>query len=455
MKSKKLTVAVFIAIALIFSFGVAVEKASADAIMFPWLVKSPSVISLLSVVNTSDVSTTCRFDSNPAMLHYQYWYKPNDLTTACGEIDQDVRTSENDLIVFDAAGTVDTLPLFHDTPGKNNLVIYNGGNPTMDSAPTPSRAFLLVDNNDEPKEECFENAWDASLYGEALILELNNGAGWGYVAYNGKGAGPDGPNSEPTLGFQDGADLQGEVLRSPRYFDSAASNELEATPIVLLPLNVFKTKIFMTPANYAMNEFDSGPGARTGQANARLQFCYNPNAAGTFPVGPTCAVAGALTQTGDSCQSNGAPVCQGGGIFDNDERPLSSTLKLNVVCTAAQDISEVDKLLNQGQINYLTTFGGAAWTYVRSMVGDFYPADGNGARSPLTESDMIVGKLDYTESAFQINNHDGSGHTSIGGEVNDFKWIRNSGSQDCDSGTCNWDLSRGINQVIQDDAFGD
>jgi len=441
MRSKVL-VSVLVVLALLFSFGMA-EKASADSILFPWLVKSSSVITLVSVVNTSDINTICRFDSNPAMLHYQYWYKPDDLTSVCGEVDTFMRTSENDLVVFEASGLVSTLPLFNDTPGHNSLVNYGvNANPTMTSAPTPSRAFLIVDNNDEPKEECFENSDEASLYGEAMVIEVNNGAAWGYVAYNGRGGGPGGPNSEPILGFADKADMQGEVMRSPRYFDSADDGtELEATPVVLLPLNKFKTKFFMTPENYAMWEYGSGPGARIGDANARIQLCYDPTPVNSgYPFTTPC---GALSVTDDSCQPSSAPVCSGGGIFDNDERPISGTLPLNVVCTGAQDIGVADKLLNSTQITYLESFGGAAWAYVRSMIGTAFPSDGNGVRDKRTESDMIIGKLDYTEGPFAISGQ------SVNGEINDFKWIRNSGSR------VDWDFARGINQIVQDDGYGD
>ncbi len=79
------------------------------------------------------------------------------------------------------------------------------------------------------------------------------------------------------------------------------------------------------------------------------------------------------------------------------------------------------------------------WTYVRSMVGSFWPASGLGIRDARTESDSLIGKLAYQDSltGFTINS------TTIHGAVNDFQWIRNSASQDDGA----WDLTHGINVV--------
>lgn len=482
---KKLILALMLSV---FVLGLGATSAMADSIMFPWVSKNTNVTTLISVVQTSEITATCRQNAqNTAQLHYQYWYKPAchpsspagtcvaNLTGICEEHDIFVPTSQNDIVSFDAAGNMNTgKPLFNDYPGYRGTVDY-GTNVDFSLATvieSSARAFLLVDNNND----CFSDWDEATLYGEAIIFELDNGAGWGYVAYNGVGGGMYGPNDEPTLGFMDGADLQGEVLRSPRWDDSTDSDEgeeLEATPTVLLPLQKFKTKMFMTPTNYARSitafdpeaetiDFDGlSIGARNGASNARLMFCTNPETVGSFPRPDFC---GTLTQNlADSCQSNNDALCTG-GIYDNDEGIIScQTCRVNVVCTAALDISadptalngSESSLLNSSQKTYLTTYGGQAWTYVRSMVGSFWPVDAVGGRNPNTMSDMIVGKLEYTEGPINI-----SGEV-IGGEINDFKWIRNSGSLWLDGTTMgdwpvfNWDMARGINQVIQSDGFGD
>jgi hypothetical protein len=442
MRSKVL-ISVFVAFAILFSFGMA-EKASADSIMFPWIVKSDTVFTLVSVVNMSETSFEC---TNP-QLHYQYYYKPDTLTDSCEVQSFYRKTSQEDIVSFDASGSVSSgAALFNDQPPINGNVTYIPNWFHMNSAPTPARAFLLVDNNDDT---CFPDADYASMYGEAMVMQITQGSAWGYVAYNGAYGGPGGPGSEPELAFNDELDVQGEVLRSPRFYDYADENyEIETTPTVLLPLSTFITKMFVTPVNYALYEYESGegapaytggPGVRTGDSNSRIQFCLRPLAQGDFPLSTPCTPVPPLIYNGDNCQNNNVAKCEIGGIYDNDEAPLDSNIQPNVVCTAAIDIRIPGLILTQAQIDYLTTNpGGQGWTYVRSMVGSYYPFSGLGVRDVRTMSDSIVGKLDYTEApaGFVV------GDRTIGGTVNDFKWIRNSASQNMGD----WDLDRAINTV--------
>jgi hypothetical protein len=460
---KKLILALMLTV---FVLGLWATAAMADAILFPWLAKSSTVLTMLSVVNTSDKEASC---TGALQLHYEYWVKDAvSPTSVCTPSSFSKNTSINDIVTFDASGTVNNGgALFNDQPPYHGMVTYTPNTFAMPSQPAPARAFLIVDNNNS---ECFENSDEASLYGEALVIQINQGAAWGYVAYNGTGGGDYGPAEEP-LSFNDGIDLQGEVMRSPRYFDDASdADELEATPVVLLPLgsgpgSVFKTKFFVTPINYALWEYGSGSGTREGDSNSRIQFCLDPSVKSqNFPLPSTCpsSLQGQYLSN-DSCQKNSDPVCRHAGIYDNDEGELDGNPPVDVVCTAALDISDNtpgQALLTQGQRDYLSTDpGGQAWTYVRSMVGSFWPTDGVGGRDLRTESDSIIGKLEYQDNAqgLSIGN---SG--TISGAVNDFKWIRNSGSQLCDCnfvdgqciagpGSCDWDLLRGINKVVQDD----
>lgn len=432
MRSKVL-VSVLVVLALLFSFGMA-EKASADSLMFPWIVKSSTVTTLVSVVNISEISGDCMGNLVTPKLHYQYWYKGDTLTGTCNDQSFERQTSQNDIVSFDASGQMGGgAALFNDQPPLDGHVTYTPNQFAMTSAPAVARAFLLVDNNNT---DCFEDAWSASLYGEAMVIQLSQGGAWGYIAYNAAGGGPDGPASEPTLGFNDELDMQGEVMRSPRWNDFGVNgDELETVPMVLLPLAQFKTKMFVTPVNYAQYENGSGPGARVGTANSRIQFCIDPYTSVDFPVASPC---GLLNATGENCQTDTNATCVEGGVFDNDESPMDSNLQANVVCTAAIDISVPDVLLTQAQIDYLTSQPGAqAWTYVRSMVGSFFPQGQLGTRNVNTESDSIIGKLEYTEASTTV------GNVTANGAVNNFNWIRNSASLvDGD-----WDLDHGINDT--------
>jgi len=400
VKSKKLIVAVFAAVALLFSFGVAVEKASADTLLFPWVIKSTTVTTMLSVVNTAGGSTACT-----TRLHYQYWYKnttANGKTESCSPEDFSRQTSQNDLVSFDAAGLINSGgALFNDNPGHNGNVTYIPNDFSMVDPPAPRRAFLLVDNNDS----CFtDGKFDASLYGEALVIQLTQGAAWGYVAYNASRGFQS--ESDPVF-FSDENDMQGEVLRSPRANDNEY-NQTEWTPVVIYPLTTFKTKFFVTPANWVA-------GQRSSNANSRLQLCLDPEA---------------VNNAGNADNLPTNPLCIHNGFYDNDEGEVSGGGPVNVVCTAAFDVDEDpaagNTLLNLSQINYLKIFGGNAWAFVRSYHGSFNPfapIDPSAGFKNTWRSDSIVGKLDYTEAATTIGNS-----SSIPGAINNFNWIRNSKS---------------------------
>ena len=51
----------------------------ADSILFPWVSKGPTVLTLISVVNTSDRETITRSQK----LHYEYYWKDTSLSNDC------------------------------------------------------------------------------------------------------------------------------------------------------------------------------------------------------------------------------------------------------------------------------------------------------------------------------------------------------------------------------------
>jgi len=94
-------------IALLVSSGSLSGKAFADAILFPWIVKSNTASTLISVVNTAGtIPGTYPNDVIPK-LHYEYLYKSsinNGDTELCVDYDFLRPTSVNDLVSFDASG---------------------------------------------------------------------------------------------------------------------------------------------------------------------------------------------------------------------------------------------------------------------------------------------------------------------------------------------------------------
>src|SRR4030065_1739607 len=88
---------------------ITVKFARADAILFPWVVKSQSVSTIISVANTAGIGGTYEYQSIPFRLHYQYWYKlttANSNTETCTNHSFNQDTSKNDVVSFDAAGNI-------------------------------------------------------------------------------------------------------------------------------------------------------------------------------------------------------------------------------------------------------------------------------------------------------------------------------------------------------------
>jgi len=262
-------------IAFLFSFTMVVKDAKADAILFPWVVKSNTVSTLISVVNTAGDPTPGTFDYQ---LHYQYWYKGDEQTSTCEAISFKKPTSKDDIVTFDAAGNFnDGFPLFND---PNN---YGAQSFELPEAP-PCRAFLIVDNNTPALVNAGVNA-DGTLYGEAMVLEIAGGAAWGYIAYNAAG-GEEGSQTAP-VNCSDGNDVLGEVI-----------GDTEITQTVLLPADVGITRFFVTPA---------GANQRAGNISATLQLTPDP----------------------------GSPQ---GGIFLNDEDKIDFDKKKYIRCTAGANL---------------------------------------------------------------------------------------------------------------------
>lgn len=335
-----LTMTVFMVFAFTLAIGfVSVKDAEAsDAIMFPWIVKSSAVSTLVSVVNTQ-TSTT----GGSLKLHYQYWYKADDLTSTCTASSFERPTTKNDLVTFDAAGYYNSgKALF----GDNTSYGTAPANTFHLTATAPKRAFLLVDNI--PLNQGTETA---ALYGEAIVLEIAGGAAWGYVAYNPTNSTISETSNAAVL-FADTYDSLGEVI-----------GDLEVTQTVFLPPDQFTTKFFITPVD-STNQ-------RTGNANTRIQLCMKPTAGGS---------------------------CDQGGIYDNNENPMDFDKNVNIVCTAAGALSS---FMEEGHYNTLYNNGLSSWAYIVTNIGTIDADLVSGADN--AETGAIIGKLEYTTTGATIS----------------------------------------------------
>jgi hypothetical protein len=391
MRSKVL-ISVLVALCMLFSFGI-VKNAQADQLLFPWITKSATVSTIISVVNTAGSNLGWNYQGVDQILHYQYWYKDstaNKQTETCTNQSFKRPTSKDDLVVFDASANInDGKALFGDSARYGDASFKL-------SADGPRRAFLIVDN-DTPFFTNVGGNVDGSLYGEALMLELSGGAAWGYIAYNASGGGSATQQTGP-VDMSDGLDLLGEVLGGNNKTDTEPLNQIglgEVTPITILPANVGVTRFFMTPIDNHSTlllggllpaEDSSTVTQRTGNANAKIQLVYNPSI-GTYY----------------------------GGIFTDDEQPIDFTKRKNIVCTSADNLQD---LMTEGAWNDFVATNAPGWTMIDIQTGSIDANSNLAIDNP--SDDMIVGKLEFTTSGVNFSGY------SVPGTFNNFNWIRNS-----------------------------
>jgi hypothetical protein len=355
-----------------------IRISKADSILFPWVVRSDDVTTVISVVNTAQTwaeSVGLPFHDN--RIHIEYWHKlttANDQEEKCIEYNFDVTSSKDDMVTWDMAGHFNGgLPMFGD---MSNEVI---GVPDMTLAvENPRRAFLIVDNYTDALTDAGTNV-DGTMYGEATIIEHKTGAAWGYIAYNAIG----GPND---FSDADHRDQQGEVI-----------GDSETTQTTLLNPNDAITKLFVTPT---FHEGNTGKevNQRRGNINARLQLCRYPERYMNFgnPNDP---------YSGD---------CTGGGIWNNEEGGFSFTTKKEVVCTTADNIVDFFGGAGSAAYSQWVASGKAGWAYLITQSGNIDNRDGSEAYEEADEA--IIGKLEFGTSL----NWDGS----IADTINTFVWLR-------------------------------
>jgi hypothetical protein len=399
----KAVISVMVGIALLLSMGALAKDAGADAILFPWVVRSADVTTVISVVNTAETDAEALglpFHDN--RIHIEYWHKlttANGQEEACREYDYEVTSSKDDMVTWDMAGHFnDGLPMFND---DSNAVI---GVPDMTLAvEDPRRAFLIVDNNTQAlvDSSCDGDLTifpggganyygtgcnnDGTMYGEATIIEHKTGAAWGYIAFNAQGGKAD-PLGKVV--FTEPHDQQGEVI-----------GNRETTQTTLINPNDVMTKLFVTPVGATQEPFAQ----RRGNWNVRVQLCRFPERNPGFD-GPGGLLEGD-PYTGD---------CTGGGIWNNEEGGFSFTEKKNIVCTTADNI--VDFFGGAGTSAYTqwVASGKAGWAYLVTHWGNIDERDGTDAFSRTNEA--VIGKLEFGTGL----NWGGS----IADTINTFVWLR-------------------------------
>jgi hypothetical protein len=306
----------------------------ADALLFPYVVTSDTVATIISVVN-----------QDPDGELFLNYFTKNSLTNTASctnQLRDDVDSAQNDLVSFEAngnfvGGVASALggPLFNDPAGDAD---YGGNNFTMGPVSGATRAFLIVDDNDNDGED---------LYGEAMLLETLGGAAWGYRAYNpATDFGQTGGNFPEFDAIPNGGgiasptnDNLGEVLDEQNNTDTA--------PVTLLPTDEWETRFFVTPI--------SAGDQRCEDCNAAIKLTRNIGEASL-------------------------------GLYDRDSNPLTGSNTVEVVCVSGVTLEE---LLPTNLQATVATQGG--WGYV-----NVDPGSAGGTAAP----GAVVLKLEFNSAQF-------------------------------------------------------
>lgn len=203
-----------------FVLGLGIFSSShADTILFPVITVSPSVTTIISVLNVS---------SDIDYLHYTYRYKDGSAsaTSGCATKEFTRNTYGDDLVSFDAQGTFNSgNALFGDTDSY-------GGSFELNSTGI-YRAYLLVTHSNSSGTRV-DTMCSGCIGGEAVVMDIAAGAAWGYKAVQDTNS-----QSHVFKNYSDGGGVYDSVSTSLWFYGWRW--------FTLFPPNEWTTKFFVTP----------------------------------------------------------------------------------------------------------------------------------------------------------------------------------------------------------------
>lgn len=334
---------------------------AADVAMFPYVVNSATVTTLVSIVDRGDANTP-RYNASgipgtvaagATRLHWRLNYKADAAATdnlaSCQEANYYLPSSPNDIQTVDLSGKYGSTTrgvLFND-PSTNNAW-QAGTSATINymlgkAAGVTQRGTLFVHNADDDT-----GVAGTTVYGEAMVLEFAGGASWGYQAATTDNAGA---NTAAAFAFHPG---------------SLVSNGLTATAAAPAGLLTF-----MPPAEVVTN----------------LYITPVPAAAPLLGINGASAAGWNIQQT--RVTLNTAPTGAGAGVaFDRDENLVSGAVNQSVRCVGAVGVTS---MMTSGVQAVLANGG---WGNV-TLTAPARPIDG----SFVPTNTAYITKLEYGNAA--------------------------------------------------------
>ncbi len=214
-------------------------SSQASQLLFPYVVNSTTVTTILSVANLTPPGHPGGGDQ---FLRHVYMYKSGAASGAqdalCARTPTiQLSSAPNDIQTFDVGGYfgAGTRGILFDDPSSNNN--WNSGAQTWASLAglAPVRAYGVIDNNRNDDADL----WPAPyLYGEAFIYEFGSGAAWGYQALEDSG---------------NGGGIDTDFTNNHRLPSAFIPN----TRFSFMPTTEFNTRFFVTPIASEMTDINA------------------------------------------------------------------------------------------------------------------------------------------------------------------------------------------------------
>lgn len=254
------------------AFGVAIAagaigQASASELLFPYVVSGGNVTTVISVINTATVG----FDGTDSRyIRMAVNHKlPNEAgvvnnAATCAHVDGVIGSSVNDLTSIDLGGRLGAGALFNDTLGAQSD--ENGTYTFLNNvANIPAfRGYVSMWNIVDPtitgieRDEVENRVVGTTLQGDALVIDFNTGASWGYRALNRAAIDDSGDDFADALADWD-EDLSNAIWNLNPY--NPGTGEFGVN-IPFMPLDEVTTRFFVTALNDGeLNQLNGLPGA--------------------------------------------------------------------------------------------------------------------------------------------------------------------------------------------------